>query len=343
MIKQKELESFLEDRQYPGLLALLAKYDRQVAYEVFLQDPRPGNAEALISLTAELTPLFYQEKAFEQDIATLKVLAHADPGGQFLVDYWSIFPATGPKRICGFYDGEKVCRTLLAKHSNGRCAYHASEKTVQAVDPEIEQQWPELVEKYGRAALLVKNVPQRLRQLYLDSLGTSGNNLSLFAEIAISTVRQQELLQRAWERDPLDALNEARRVVGEAIQSIKAGDFDPDTLVEQLTMILDGARGSETAWKEWANVTELTRRLIDSEQRRIVRAQESVTLEELEELAIMQEQQIRMAADHAARELAEGDVDLQALINRTFLQAIAHYMDGGRGAEIVIMEGAAND
>jgi hypothetical protein len=338
MIARREIEAFVQDARYPGLLVLLSKYNRQIAYEVALQDPRPGNIIALVELTEKITPIFYQSKAFEEDLETLSIVAHTDPA--YLKDYWSLFPESGPKRMCGLWLGDQHCRRLLPKHSNGRCQVHEQNKAIQPVDPELEQQWPTLVEKYGRAALLVKNVPSRLRQLYLDSLGTAGNNLSLFAEIAIATVRQQELLQRAWENDPLDAVREVQRIVGEAVQGLKSGEYDPDDLVEQLELIVSGAKGSERAWEEWAKMTELTRRLIESEQRRIVRAQEAVTLEELEELAIQQEQQIRLAAEHAARELAEGDVDLQDHIERIFLQAISHYMDGGRGAEIVIMEGA---
>jgi hypothetical protein len=322
---------------------VLEKYDRQICYELAISPQgRLERPTRLLILTEDTIPLFYQEEAFLDDIAIFKRMM----GGAgelldaYLEDYWSIFPAAGPKKMCGAWEEGAHCRVLLGKHSPGRCQRHAVNREIKPIDTELQEMWPGLVKKYGRAALLIKNVPPRLREIYLESLGTTGNNMSLFAEIAIATVRQQELLQRAWENDPVKALMEVRSMMGRLKQQYdKTGELDIKEMITGIVGVVEAAEGGEKAWDAWAKVTELTRRLIETEQRRIVRAQEAMTLDELEQMAIQQERQIRLAANEAAGELAEGDEPLRREIERVILEAIARNIDHhGRGEAIVMME-----
>jgi hypothetical protein len=149
--------------------------------------------------------------------------------------------------------------------TNGRCRLHGGLTPVGAALPQF---------KNGKHS---KYMPARLLERYRDGIADP-ELLSLRSDIALTDARLSDVLERVDTGESGHAWNQAKDAY-KLLMSTKPGDSGIGKIM--LGEIINKGLADYAAWHEVGDLLEQRRRLVESEQKRLVAAQQMVTTEQV--------------------------------------------------------------
>jgi hypothetical protein len=157
--------------------------------------------------------------------------------------------------------------------------------------------------KHGRYS---KHLPSRLAGRYAEALADP-QLLELRDEIALIGTRQSELLTHLASGNSLQRWQEAKSAYEEVEEAIAAQDaLALRMALNALANALHARLSDYAGWREIMETTELRRRLVESENRRLVQMQQTLTVEQTMALLAAVTDIIRRKVDdpHVLAEIA---------------------------------------
>jgi hypothetical protein len=193
---------------------------------------------------------------------------------------------------------------------NGRCYLHGGKSLRGLAHPNF---------KTGRYS---KYLPARMLERYEESKADS-EQLALKSEIALVDARISDLLQRMDPAEPGELWETLQKLKKKVQEAARSGNTDAGNVAVMgiLDVIARGARDFE-AWADVFTLIERRRRLVESEQKRLVAMQQMVTTEEVTMLvtatvASLKEHVEGNCDDDVARRILGGvTIDVARLFNR---------------------------
>ncbi len=147
---------------------------------------------------------------------------------------------------------------------NGRCRLHGGKTPNGAALPQF---------KNGKHS---KYMPTRLLERYRDGVADP-ELLSLRSDIALTDARLSDVLERVDTGESGDAWKQAKEAY-KVMTSGKPGDEGIGKLL--LWQIIDKGLADYAAWHEVGDLLEQRRRIVESEQKRLVAAQQMISTEQ---------------------------------------------------------------
>lgn len=152
--------------------------------------------------------------------------------------------------------------------ANGRCRIHGGKTPNGFALPQT---------KSGRYS---KYLPQRLVERY-ETATQDTELLAMKEDIALLDARLSDLLRRVDTGEAGTAWREARTAYRKVVNAIRAEDGQAIMAgMDELDNVLGRGASDYAAWNEIQSILEQRRRLVESEQKRLVMGQQMVTTEE---------------------------------------------------------------
>lgn len=124
-----------------------------------------------------------------------------------------------------------------------------------------------------------KYLPERLLDAYQEALADP-RLLELGDEIALLGAREIELVNRLKSGESMGRWQAAQLVYGDLTQGIRTNNKElARTSLAQLGDVLFAGLGDEQGWREIAELVDRRRRLVESERKRLVEMQQTITAE----------------------------------------------------------------
>lgn len=206
-------------------------------------------------------------------------------------------PDVGP-RLCGAQlrgkPGQFCKRPAL--ESRSKCAYHGGKTPRGSESPHF------------KTGFYSKALPKQLKADF-DKLFRDPELLSNRAEIALLAIRHRQLAARVGTNESGETWRTLARLFDEFMQANGAGDQDAQVAaVNRINEIITGAVNDEHAWAELTEFTEQATKISERESKRLVRARQVVTAEQLRTIfAAVTNLVLNHVQDHKARlAIAEG-------------------------------------
>lgn len=226
-----------------------------------------------------------------------------------------------PRRLCS-----------IRPNTNGRCIYHGGNT--------LGGQLVNKLKSAGRARMYAHSLNGRLQEMFIEAM-TDPEYLSLAPEISALATRAADLLGKLDDTDYMviaTGINRARRNIEKYIKEEK-----PEKVMyeaQEILRLIDKDSDSSRRWEEFSQVAMRLSKIAESERRRAVEAQHTITAQQM--FAIRQETlvYIRDAATFASarvyRMIQEGEADKikPIKIRNEFLFSLKQYMDGDRKPKV---------
>ena len=150
-----------------------------------------------------------------------------------------------------------------------------------------------------------KNIPRNLLQDYEEAVADPGL-VGFRDDIALLEARINELLGQMEQGESPELWLELRRIWGYFMTAIRNGDADRQKeLVPQLNERIISGASKASAWKELTATVDKRRKVVESEQKRLVALQKMMAIEQVMQLQAATIELLRRVVDkHADRETA---------------------------------------
>jgi hypothetical protein len=158
---------------------------------------------------------------------------------------------------------DKRCSRPVDKYGNGRCPFHGGHAAAGVAASGFKHGRDMKPTRYG--------MPAHLHEVFERALEDK-DFLSLRENVAVLDARAQELLDSLPEGGARPALRRVKKLLKEA-----QGDDEPGPLIEQALAELDAMSSYDERWREIRATTQERRQLVESENRRIIAEQATIT------------------------------------------------------------------
>lgn len=148
---------------------------------------------------------------------------------------------------------------------NGRCRMHGGKSLVGPASPSY---------RHGRYTSFL---PDRLKGRYQEA-AADADLLALHEEVALTDARLADVLKRVDRGDSADLWKQLKRAMDDLENMRSLGLPDSGPLSELKRLIARGI-ADWAAWDEVAKLLEQRRRLVESERKRLVEMQQTITAE----------------------------------------------------------------
>lgn len=217
--------------------------------------------------------------------------------------------------ICG--TPRRLCK--LTPKENGRCRFHGGNQ-VHAGNGKMS----------GRLKVYGESLSGRLQEMYIDSI-TDPDYLSVAPEISALATRNAQLMSEIGDTDYMviaTGLNQALAHIEKGIVEGKPGEIEYGA--SEIRAHLNTAVDDYRRWDEIGKLSSRLGRLTESERKRIVDAQQMITIQEMYMLQQELLSNIRDAAAAAANYVWNrlDRLDSSVSIRNAFLRELQEYMGG---------------
>lgn len=212
----------------------------------------------------------------------------------------------------------RLCR--VPPKGNGRCRHHGGNK-VAAGNGRLSS---------GRLKVYGESLSGRLQEMYVESI-TDVDYLSVAPEIAALATRNAQLMSEIGDTDYMvitTGLNQALAHIEKGIVEGKPSEVEHGAA--EIRHYLNSAVDDYRRWDEIGKLSSRLGRLTESERKRIVEAQQTITVQEMYMLQQELLANIRDAAAAAANYVWNrlDRLDSSVSIRNAFLRELQEYMGG---------------